>query len=143
MIIFCQFYELALFCLYPILIKKLFSLQVWTFLLGYYSYDSTYAEREYLMSVKKSEYETLKRQWQVVANYICHTYLYAYICLYVNVCASIYSSTYSHRCIYVPIPREHLMWKEFTMSVKKSEYETSKWQWLVVANYSPYLTHSY
>ncbi|KAK4404150.1 TBC1 domain family member 15 [Sesamum angolense] len=41
-------------------------LQVWTFLLGYHAYDSTYAEREYLMSVKKAEYETIKRQWQLV-----------------------------------------------------------------------------
>ena len=34
-------------------------------LLGYYSYESTYAEREFLKSVKKSEYETIKNQWQV------------------------------------------------------------------------------
>ena len=39
--------------------------QVWGFLLGYYSYDSTYAERQYVVSVKKSEYETIKNQWQV------------------------------------------------------------------------------
>ncbi|XP_076916904.1 uncharacterized protein LOC143576760 isoform X2 [Bidens hawaiensis] len=38
--------------------------EVWPFLLGYYSYDSTYAEREYVVSVKKSEYETIKNQWQ-------------------------------------------------------------------------------
>lgn len=41
--------------------------QIWTFLLGFHAYDSTYAERDYLMSVKKSEYETIKKQWQV-----CH-----------------------------------------------------------------------
>ncbi|XP_054795625.1 uncharacterized protein LOC129301086 [Prosopis cineraria] len=40
--------------------------EVWGFLLGYYSYDSTYAEREYLKSVKKSEYETIKSQWQSI-----------------------------------------------------------------------------
>lgn len=39
--------------------------QVWKFLLGYHEYDSTYAEREYLTSVKKSEYEVIKSQWQV------------------------------------------------------------------------------
>ncbi|KAK9076740.1 hypothetical protein SSX86_005074 [Deinandra increscens subsp. villosa] len=41
--------------------------EVWPFLLGYYSYDSTYAEREYVMSVKKSEYETIKNQWQSIS----------------------------------------------------------------------------
>ncbi|PIN09992.1 GTPase-activating protein [Handroanthus impetiginosus] len=41
--------------------------EVWTFLLGFHSYDSTYAEREYLMSVKKSEYETIKKQWQSIS----------------------------------------------------------------------------
>ncbi|KAK4257419.1 hypothetical protein QN277_007012 [Acacia crassicarpa] len=40
--------------------------KVWGFLLGYYSYDSTYAEREFLKSVKKSEYETIKSQWQSI-----------------------------------------------------------------------------
>lgn len=39
--------------------------QVWRFLLGYHSYDSTYAERKYLMSIRKSEYETIKNQWKV------------------------------------------------------------------------------
>ncbi|EXC33718.1 TBC1 domain family member 15 [Morus notabilis] len=38
--------------------------EVWAFLLGHYAYESTYAEREYLRSVKKSEYETIKNQWQ-------------------------------------------------------------------------------
>lgn len=42
-----------------------YDLQVWTFLMGYHEYGSTYAEREYLMSIRKSEYETIKRQWQV------------------------------------------------------------------------------
>ncbi|KAL5539772.1 hypothetical protein UlMin_045150 [Ulmus minor] len=41
--------------------------EVWAFLLGYYTYDSTYAEREYLWSVKKSEYETIKNQWQSIS----------------------------------------------------------------------------
>ncbi|KAF7806419.1 TBC1 domain family member 15 [Senna tora] len=41
--------------------------EVWGLLLGYYSYDSTYAEREYLKSVKKSEYETIKSQWQSIS----------------------------------------------------------------------------
>ncbi|XP_038712120.1 TBC1 domain family member 15-like isoform X2 [Tripterygium wilfordii] len=42
--------------------------EIWAFLLGYHSYDSTYAEREYLRSVKKSEYETIKHQWQSISN---------------------------------------------------------------------------
>ncbi|KAL6517075.1 hypothetical protein OROHE_018035 [Orobanche hederae] len=41
--------------------------EIWTFLLGFHTYDSTYAEREYLMSVKKSEYETIKKQWQSIS----------------------------------------------------------------------------
>ncbi|KAL5769038.1 hypothetical protein ACOSP7_015593 [Xanthoceras sorbifolium] len=41
--------------------------EVWAFLLGYYAYDSTYAEREYLRSIRKSEYETLKHQWQSIS----------------------------------------------------------------------------
>lgn len=41
------------------------TVQVWKFLLGSQTYDSTYAEREYLASMKKSEYETIKNQWQV------------------------------------------------------------------------------
>ncbi|XP_057509208.1 uncharacterized protein LOC130791908 isoform X1 [Actinidia eriantha] len=41
--------------------------EVWPFLLGYHAYDSTYAEREYLVSVKKSEYETIKNQWQSIS----------------------------------------------------------------------------
>ncbi|XP_073151107.1 uncharacterized protein [Henckelia pumila] len=41
--------------------------EVWTFLLGCHSYDSTYAEREYLTSIKKTEYETIKKQWQSIS----------------------------------------------------------------------------
>nr|XP_018675435.1 PREDICTED: TBC1 domain family member 15 [Musa acuminata subsp. malaccensis] len=41
--------------------------EVWKFLLGYHEYDSTYAEREYLTSVKKSEYEVIKSQWQSIS----------------------------------------------------------------------------
>ncbi|KAJ6372699.1 hypothetical protein OIU76_027089 [Salix suchowensis] len=41
--------------------------EVWPLLLGYHAYDSTYAEREYLKSTKKSEYETVKQQWQCIS----------------------------------------------------------------------------
>ncbi|CAK7345416.1 unnamed protein product [Dovyalis caffra] len=41
--------------------------EVWPFLLGYHAYDSTYAEREYLKSTKKLEYETVKQQWQSIS----------------------------------------------------------------------------
>nr|CAD1825839.1 unnamed protein product [Ananas comosus var. bracteatus] len=41
--------------------------EVWKFLLGYHEYDSTYAEREYLAAVKKSEYEVIKSQWQSIS----------------------------------------------------------------------------
>lgn len=41
--------------------------EVWRFLLGYYEYDSTFAEREYIDSVKKSEYESLKFQWKSIS----------------------------------------------------------------------------
>ncbi|KAI7988985.1 TBC1 domain family member 15 [Camellia lanceoleosa] len=41
--------------------------EVWPFLLGCHAYDSTCAEREYLVSVKKSEYETIKHQWQSIS----------------------------------------------------------------------------
>lgn len=41
--------------------------EVWPFLLGYYDYNSTYAEREYLRSMKKQDYETIKRQWQSIS----------------------------------------------------------------------------
>ncbi|MCL7043277.1 hypothetical protein MKW94_003435 [Papaver nudicaule] len=40
--------------------------EAWKFLLGYCDYDSTFAEREYLASIKKEEYETMKRQWQSI-----------------------------------------------------------------------------
>ncbi|KAH7671938.1 Acyl-CoA N-acyltransferase protein [Dioscorea alata] len=41
--------------------------EVWKFLLGYHTYESTDAEREYLASVKKSEYEIIKSQWQSIS----------------------------------------------------------------------------
>ncbi|KAA8522997.1 hypothetical protein F0562_009420 [Nyssa sinensis] len=41
--------------------------EVWPFLLGYHAYDSTYAEREYFVSIRKSEYETIKHQWQSIS----------------------------------------------------------------------------
>ncbi|KAM7262568.1 hypothetical protein ACFE04_000251 [Oxalis oulophora] len=40
--------------------------EVWSILLGYYAYDSTYAERQYLRSTKKTEYETIKSQWKSI-----------------------------------------------------------------------------
>ncbi|XP_028781402.1 TBC1 domain family member 15 isoform X2 [Neltuma alba] len=42
--------------------------EVWGLLLGYHSHDSTYAEREYLKSLKKSEYETVKNQWKSISS---------------------------------------------------------------------------
>ncbi|PKU75470.1 TBC1 domain family member 15 [Dendrobium catenatum] len=48
-------------------IKSNLRKEVWKFLLGYHLYDSTYAEREYLTSAKKSEYECLKSQWQSIS----------------------------------------------------------------------------
>lgn len=41
--------------------------EAWSLLLGYHAYDSTYAEREYLASTKKLEYETIKQQWQSIS----------------------------------------------------------------------------
>ncbi|KAH0451752.1 hypothetical protein IEQ34_019051 [Dendrobium chrysotoxum] len=41
--------------------------EVWKFLLGYYEYESTYAEREYLESVRKLDYETIKSQWKSIS----------------------------------------------------------------------------
>ncbi|GAB4828254.1 hypothetical protein Ancab_035166 [Ancistrocladus abbreviatus] len=41
--------------------------ELWPVLLGYHDYDSTYAEREYLHSVKKQEYESIKSQWQSIS----------------------------------------------------------------------------
>lgn len=58
--------------------------QVWKFLLGYHPYDSTYAEREYLASVKKSEYEIIKSQWQVRSDYIAFLIFSSYILLSLN-----------------------------------------------------------
>ncbi|XP_074274007.1 uncharacterized protein LOC141597441 [Silene latifolia] len=40
--------------------------EVWPFLLGYYDYNSTYAEREYLRSMRKQDYEIIKLQWQSI-----------------------------------------------------------------------------
>ncbi|XP_054805639.1 uncharacterized protein LOC129308520 [Prosopis cineraria] len=42
--------------------------EVWGLLLGYHPHDSTYAEREYLKSVKKLEYETVKNQWKSISS---------------------------------------------------------------------------
>lgn len=41
--------------------------EVWKFLLGYYKFDSTYAERQYLVLIKKEEYQILKSQWQSIS----------------------------------------------------------------------------
>ncbi|XP_057550041.1 uncharacterized protein LOC130828204 isoform X2 [Amaranthus tricolor] len=41
--------------------------EVWPFLLGCYDYSSTYAEREYLRSVRKQDYEIIKLQWQSIS----------------------------------------------------------------------------
>ncbi|XP_022749653.1 TBC1 domain family member 17-like isoform X2 [Durio zibethinus] len=41
--------------------------EVWAVLLGYHTYESTYAEREYQRSIKKAEYETIKNQWQSIS----------------------------------------------------------------------------
>ncbi|CAM6103717.1 unnamed protein product [Calypogeia fissa] len=41
--------------------------QVWKFLLGYFLFDSTYAEREVLVMQKREEYAVLKAQWQTVS----------------------------------------------------------------------------
>ncbi|KAA3490661.1 TBC1 domain family member 17-like isoform X3 [Gossypium australe] len=43
--------------------------EVWEILLGYQSYESTYAEKEYQRSNKKTEYEIIKNQWQVCSNF--------------------------------------------------------------------------
>ncbi|KAJ3677231.1 hypothetical protein LUZ60_002955 [Juncus effusus] len=40
--------------------------EVWKFLLGFYEYDSTYAEREFLCYEKEHEYETIKKQWKSI-----------------------------------------------------------------------------
>lgn len=40
-------------------------MQVWKFLLGFYEYHSTYAEREFLCYEREHEYQTVKKQWQV------------------------------------------------------------------------------
>ncbi|XP_065849467.1 uncharacterized protein [Euphorbia lathyris] len=41
--------------------------EVWPILLGYHSYNSTFAERECLRYTKKLEYETVKNQWQSIS----------------------------------------------------------------------------
>ncbi|XP_057967405.1 uncharacterized protein LOC131157348 [Malania oleifera] len=41
--------------------------EAWTFLLEYHAFDSTYAEREDLASLKKREYGTIKHQWQSIS----------------------------------------------------------------------------
>ncbi|ERN16643.1 TBC1 domain family member 15 isoform X1 [Amborella trichopoda] len=41
--------------------------EVWKFLLGYNEFHSTYAEREFLETMKRSEYETIKHQWQSIS----------------------------------------------------------------------------
>ncbi|MBA0693726.1 hypothetical protein Goari_004077, partial [Gossypium aridum] len=46
-------------------VEHKFRKEVWAILLGYHSYESTYAEREYQKSIKKTEYETIKNQWQL------------------------------------------------------------------------------
>ncbi|MFQ6638336.1 hypothetical protein Gotur_014801 [Gossypium turneri] len=43
--------------------------EVWEILLGYQSYESTYAEKEYQRSNRKTEYEIIKNQWQVCSNF--------------------------------------------------------------------------
>ncbi|KAA3476888.1 TBC1 domain family member 17-like [Gossypium australe] len=48
-------------------VEHKFRKEVWAILLGYHSYESTYAEREYQKSIKKTEYETIKNQWQVLS----------------------------------------------------------------------------
>lgn len=41
--------------------------KVWPIVLGYHSYTSTYAERKYLISAKKLEYEAIKNQWKSIS----------------------------------------------------------------------------
>jgi len=41
--------------------------ELWKFLLGYYKFDSTYAEREYLVASKREEYRVLQMQWKTVS----------------------------------------------------------------------------
>ncbi|GMI88609.1 hypothetical protein like AT5G52580 [Hibiscus trionum] len=41
--------------------------EVWAILLGYHSYESTYAERNDQRAIKKTEYETIKSQWQSIS----------------------------------------------------------------------------
>ncbi|KAL4296837.1 hypothetical protein GQ457_12G023910 [Hibiscus cannabinus] len=48
-------------------VEHKFRKEVWALLLGYHTYESTYAEREYQKSIKKTEYETIKNQWQSIS----------------------------------------------------------------------------
>ncbi|TYH08033.1 hypothetical protein E1A91_A08G265500v1 [Gossypium mustelinum] len=41
--------------------------EVWAILLGHHTYESTYAERKHQRSIKKTEYETIKSQWQSIS----------------------------------------------------------------------------
>ncbi|XP_039024321.1 TBC1 domain family member 17-like isoform X1 [Hibiscus syriacus] len=41
--------------------------EVWKILLGYQAYESTYAERERRSSIKRTEYEIIKNQWQSIS----------------------------------------------------------------------------
>ncbi|KAK8581689.1 hypothetical protein V6N12_071904 [Hibiscus sabdariffa] len=41
--------------------------KVWEILLGYQAYESTYAERECRRSIKRTEYEIIKNQWQSIS----------------------------------------------------------------------------
>ncbi|CAN1215953.1 TBC1 domain family member 15 [Linum perenne] len=42
--------------------------EVWAFLAGYHNYESTHAEREYLKMSKRTEYLTIKQQWQSISS---------------------------------------------------------------------------
>lgn len=41
--------------------------ELWKFLLGHYKFDSTYAEREALVALKREEYKVLQTQWKTVS----------------------------------------------------------------------------
>jgi len=40
---------------------------VWKFLLGFFPFDSTEAEREFLREERRAEYEVLKKQWTTIS----------------------------------------------------------------------------
>ncbi|XP_039017142.1 TBC1 domain family member 17-like [Hibiscus syriacus] len=48
-------------------VEHKFRKEVWALLLGYHTYESSYAEREYEKSIKRTEYETIKKQWQSIS----------------------------------------------------------------------------